>query len=406
MPLRILHVVGARPNFMKAAPVLRALRRFPEVNQALVHTGQHYDAAMSEVFFRDLGMPQPHVNLEAGSGSHAQQTALVLSRIEPVLAERRPSLVLVYGDVNSTLAAALACAKLQVPAGHVEAGLRSFDRTMPEETNRVLTDQMAELLFTPSAEADANLHREGVQPHRVYRVGNVMIDSLVRLLPIASSNESFAAALHKAGAAALGSRRYGVVTLHRPSNVDDPAMLAEVLSALADVSRRLPLIFPVHPRTRLRMRQTGIPAGARQLFLCDPLSYVEFLTLQRRATVVITDSGGVQEETTYLGIPCLTLRPNTERPITMSLGTNVLVGDEPARLLLETERILAGQGKRGRVPPLWDGHAAERIAAAIVAWWRTGSERDTATPPPPAQAADAPSSAPAQAIRPTERRAA
>lgn len=351
--MHILHVVGARPNFMKAAPVLQALVGQSGVHQTLVHTGQHYDVNMSDIFFQQLGMPAPDINLEVGSGTHAQQTADIMSRFEPVVLERNPDLVLVYGDVNSTVAAALVCAKLLIRIGHVEAGLRSFDRTMPEEINRRLTDQIADLLFTPSSDGDENLLHEGIAPEKIHCIGNVMIDTLVRLLPAA----------HYAGDAPA---RYALVTLHRPSNVDDPGMLQRLVNALVTISRELPVLFPVHPRTRQRLSKLDRQQPAPELHLIDPLSYLDFLALQRRATVVVTDSGGIQEETTYLGVPCLTVRENTERPITVTRGTNILIGQDMERLQVEIQRILAGKGKQGQVPPLWDGRAAERIADVIV----------------------------------------
>ena len=353
--MHILHVVGARPNFMKAAPVLAALAK-AGARQTLVHTGQHYDANMSEVFFRQLEIPAPDVNLEVGSGSHAIQTAEIMARFEPVVAGRKPDLVLVYGDVNSTMAAALVCSKLQVRVGHVEARLRSHDRSMPEEINRVITDQLADLLFTPSADADENLQREGIKPAKIHRVGNVMIDTLVRLLP--------RCAAHKPDDA-VG--RYALVTLHRPSNVDDLPRLRTLLLALADLSHDLAVVFPVHPRTRQRIADLGLQALSNgRLRLLDPKPYLDFLALQQGATVVITDSGGIQEETTFLGIPCLTLRVNTERPVTVSLGTNVLVGRDVLRLKGEIRRILAGELKKTSPVPLWDGHAAERIAQVAL----------------------------------------
>jgi UDP-N-acetylglucosamine 2-epimerase (non-hydrolysing) len=359
--LKILHVLGARPNFMKAAPVIRALGRRNDLHQTFIHTGQHYDANMSDVFFQQLGMPEPDVNLEVGSGSHARQTAEVMSRFEPVVLEYQPDLVLVYGDVNSTMAAALVCAKLLIPVGHVEAGLRSFDRTMPEEINRLLTDQVAALLFTPSADGDENLLREGVAAEKICFVGNVMIDTLVRLLPVAEESTIMTDL-------GLGAQGYGLVTLHRPSNVDDPAMLAAIMQALHDISRDLPLVFPVHPRTRQRLEKATIQRSTSHVHLVDPLGYIDFLALQRHAMLLITDSGGIQEETTFLGVPCLTVRENTERPITATLGTNTLVGQDMHRLRTEVRRILVGDRKRGQVPPLWDGHAAERIAEAMLRW--------------------------------------
>jgi UDP-N-acetylglucosamine 2-epimerase (non-hydrolysing) len=357
--MKILHVVGARPNFMKVSPVHAALSARPDVSQIVVHTGQHYDERMSDVFFRELGLPSPDVNLQVGSGSHAAQTGQIMMRFEEVALQQRPDLVLVYGDVNSTVAAALVCAKCRIRVGHVEAGLRSFDRTMPEEINRLVTDQIADLLFTPSADADENLRREGVAPERVHLVGNVMIDTLVRLLPAAG-----ASAIRTT--LGLQPKSYGVVTLHRPSNVDDLDLLASIVRTLSAIGRDLPLVFPVHPRTRRQME--SIVAGERSpnIRLVDPLSYLEFLALQRQATLVITDSGGIQEETTYLGVPCLVMRDNTERPVVTTLGTSILVGRDLPRLRVEVERILAGQSKRGTVPPLWDGHAGERIAAALA----------------------------------------
>ncbi len=351
--MKVFHIVGARPNFMKVAPVLNALKARKHVVQTLVHTGQHYDANMSEVFFEQLGIPAPDVNLAVGSGTHAVQTAEIMTRFEPVLLERKPDLVLVYGDVNSTVATALVCAKLGVRVGHVEAGLRSFDRTMPEELNRLVTDQLADMLFTPSEDGDFNLGKEGIPAERIFRVGNVMIDSLVRLLPIAQRQPRNGF-----------PERYALVTLHRPANVDDSATLKSILQSLLEVSQDLSVVFPAHPRTRKRIADFGL--NASQLQLLDPLSYLDFLAMQSRAAVVITDSGGIQEETTYLGIPCLTLRENTERPITVSLGTNVLVGRDPNKLRSELSRVLAGNAKIGAVPPLWDGHAGERIAVLVA----------------------------------------
>lgn len=351
--MNIFHIVGARPNFMKVAPVLNALRMRENVVQTLIHTGQHYDVNMSDVFFQQLGIPEPDVNLAVGSGSHAKQTAEIMIRLEPVVLERQPDIVLVYGDVNSTVATVLVCAKLGVRVGHVEAGLRSFDRTMPEEINRLVTDQLADLLFTPSEDGDENLRREGIPTEKIFLVGNVMIDSLVRLLPAAQSSKTIDL-----------PERYALVTLHRPANVDDSLRLKGILESLLEVNRDLSVVFPAHPRTRKRIEDFGLNAG--QLRVLDPLPYVDFLGLQSRATVVITDSGGIQEETTYLGIPCLTVRENTERPITVSLGTNILVGRDREKLRAELSRVLSGKAKKGTVPPLWDGHAGERIAEILV----------------------------------------
>lgn len=361
--MHILHVVGARPNFMKAAPVVRALRE-RGAKQTLVHTGQHYDTNMSDVFFVQLAMPAPDVNMGVGSGSHAKQTAEVMTRFEPVILEHKPDVVLVYGDVNSTVAAALVCAKLLVPVGHVEAGLRSFDRTMPEEINRLVTDQLADFLFTPSEDGDINLLREGVAAGKIHRVGNVMIDSLVRLLPAAMQCDQSAL-----------PKRYALVTLHRPANVDDSQVLKRILQSLLDINKDLDVVFPVHPRTRQRIAEFGIDVS--HLHLLEPVPYIEFVALQSRATVVITDSGGIQEETTYLKIPCITMRDNTERPITITMGTNVLVGSDIGKLRAELSRILDGGAKLGTIPPLWDGHAGERIADILLEGHSAPEDRKT-----------------------------
>ena len=337
---------------MKAAPVMRALSRRSVLRPTLVHTGQHYDANMSHVFFTQLNIPAPDVNLEVGSATHARQTAEIMSRLEPVLLERQPDMILVYGDVNSTVAAALVCSKLLIRVAHVEAGLRSFDRTMPEEINRIVTDQLADLLFTPSEDGDGNLQREGISPEKIHRVGNVMIDSLIQLLPAAVQ-------CPKNGV----SGRYALVTLHRPSNVDDSAVLKSILESLLQVNEHLEVVFPVHPRTRQRLAEFGVKLD--KIHLLEPLPYIEFLALQRSATVVITDSGGIQEETTYLGVPCLTMRSNTERPVTVSMGTNVLVGQDGKKLSSELTRILEGKAKTGSIPPLWDGQTGERIAEIV-----------------------------------------
>jgi UDP-N-acetylglucosamine 2-epimerase (non-hydrolysing) len=366
--MQILHVVGARPNFMKLAPVWGALARHDGVRQILVHTGQHYDRFMSEVFFRQLEIVEPDCNLGVGSASHARQAAEIMLRLEPVILERRPDLVLVYGDVNSTVASALVCSKLLVPIGHVEAGLRSFDRTMPEEINRILTDQVADYLFTPSEDGDQNLLREGISRDKIHLVGNVMIDTLSRLMPRAIMPE-----LRER--LALGRNRYVLVTLHRPSNVDDPGELRRILGTLGEIAATVPVVFPVHPRTRQAICELAIDSLAPGLRLVEPIGYVEFLSLQREAALVITDSGGIQEETTFLGVPCLTVRENTERPVTVTMGTNLLVGRDMNRLKMETSRILAGNGKTGTVPPLWDGKAGERIADILVSQFQGRSGR-------------------------------
>jgi len=351
----ICHVVGARPNFMKAAPLVRALQRHSGFNQLLVHTGQHYDVNMSDVFLQQLDMPAPDVNLQVGSGTQAQQTANIMIQFEPVVTNRKPSLVVVYGDVNSTIAAALVSAKLGIPVAHVEAGLRSFDRSMPEEVNRVLTDQISDLLFTPSADGNRNLVREGIPAERIHLVGNVMIDTLIRMLPDAHLQPIN-----------LPSQ-YVLVTLHRPSNVDDLPWLERLLDVLSAVGEYAPVLFPVHPRTAKALNGPAGRFHSERLRLMPPQPYLEFLALQQKATLVITDSGGIQEETTFLRVPCLTVRENTERPITVELGTNQLVGRNPAVLREAALRILGGERKQGAVPPLWDGHAAERIADQIAA---------------------------------------
>jgi UDP-N-acetylglucosamine 2-epimerase (non-hydrolysing) len=361
--MHVLHVVGARPNFMKVAPVLHALEKRSGVKQTIVHTGQHYDTNMSDVFFQELGIAAPDVNLNVGSGSHARQTAEIMARFEPIVIEKRPDIVLVYGDVNSTVAAALVSAKLGVRVGHVEAGLRSFDWTMPEEINRVVTDRLADLLFTPSEDGNINLMREGVPAEKIHQVGNVMIDSLVRILPAAMRYPMNGL-----------PDRYALVTLHRPSNVDDSETLVEILGSLLNVSRELAVVFPVHPRTRQRIIDSGLKLES--LHLLEPLPYIEFLALQRRAAVVITDSGGIQEETTFLGVPCLTVRNNTERPVTVTIGTNVLVGQDKGALAIELSKIISGKAKTGAIPDLWDGHAGERIADILQRFF-AGSTADT-----------------------------
>jgi UDP-N-acetylglucosamine 2-epimerase (non-hydrolysing) len=354
--VKIVHVVGARPNFMKVAPILAQLRKHSGLQQVLVHTGQHYDVKMSDVFFRDLGMPDPDVHLGVGSGSHAQQTARVMLEIEPVLAREKPDVVVVAGDVNSTLAVALVAAKMGFAVAHVEAGLRSRDWAMPEEINRVLADRLSDLLFTPSRDANENLRAEGIGASRVHFVGNVMIDSLQAALPRARESR-----IHER--LELSRKGYALATLHRPANVDDPAALSRHLSALAEVAAQVPVVFPIHPRTRTRL-----PAGfkAPGLKLVEPLGYLDFLALTADARLVMTDSGGLQEETTALGVPCLTMRENTERPVTIDVGTNQLVGSDPAKALAAARVVLAGRAKQGRIPELWDGRAAERAAEILV----------------------------------------
>jgi UDP-N-acetylglucosamine 2-epimerase (non-hydrolysing) len=359
---RIVHVVGARPNFMKVAPIVRAMSALlDEFEQYLVHTGQHYDDNMSRVFFEDLGLPEPDLNLEVGSGSHAHQTAQVMMRFEPVLLEKRFDWVFVPGDVNSTIACALVASKLGIGIAHIEAGLRSFDMTMPEEINRLLTDQIAGLLFTPSRDGDANLQREGIPPERIHFVGNVMIDSLTRLLPKAQER-------WPALRARIGSDRFVLVTLHRPSNVDQPETLRELLMALDDLAREIAVVFPVHPRTRQRIAQLGLEDLSARLCLLEPLAYLDFLSAEANASLVLTDSGGVQEETTYLGVPCLTARPNTERPVTITHGTNRLVASERSAIREAARDALDGRSRgteARRCPELWDGHAADRVVETM-----------------------------------------
>ena len=359
--LKIVNIVGARPNLPKIAPLIREMRRNPEIVPILVHTGQHYDEKLSEIFFRQMGIPAPDINLEVGSGSHATQTAEVLKRIEPVLIEQKPDLVLVVGDVNSTVAVSLAAAKLLIPVAHVEAGLRSFDRTMPEEINRILTDAIAELLFVTEEDAIENLLKEGRPRASIHFVGNVMIDSLRTFLPVAQRSD-IGKELGLAGP--TGWRRFAVLTLHRPSNVDSLDKLSGLLGAINQIAADLPVIFPVHPRTQQRLADAGF-SHHPQLHMISPVGYLDFLCLLSKSAFVLTDSGGIQEETTALGVSCLTLRENTERPITISQGTNLLVGTNPGDILKAARDVIAGNGKAGRIPPLWDGRAAERIVQVL-----------------------------------------
>jgi len=354
MPGHVCHIVGARPNFPKVAPVMRALER-RGVPQRLVHTGQHYDTGLSDVFFAQLGIPAPDVNLGVGSGSHATQTAAVMTRLEPELLADRPDVLVVYGDVNSTAAAAMVAAKEQVPLAHVEAGLRSFDPSMPEEVNRLVTDRLSDLLLATSADAVAHLGAEGVPASRIHLVGNPMIDTLLAHLPTTEE---------RAPVPGLPDE-YGVLTLHRPSNVDDPERLREVVAALRALADELPIVVPVHPRGRARLTEAGL-LDHPGVLATEPLGYVEFLALVRHSRLAVTDSGGLQEETTVLGVPCLTLRPNTERPVTITHGTNRLA--TPADLLaMAQEDLAAPRDAEHPVPPLWDGHAGERIADVLAA---------------------------------------
>jgi UDP-N-acetylglucosamine 2-epimerase (non-hydrolysing) len=373
-PYSIMCVVGARPNFMKMAPIMAAFAALePKVAVKLVHTGQHYDVAMNHQYFQALGIPDPDINLEVGSGSHAVQTAEVMRKFEPALDEHKPTAVLVVGDVNSTIACALVATKKGIPVIHVEAGLRSWDRAMPEEINRVLTDQISDLLFTTEETGRANLLREGIAEHRIQFVGNVMIDTLRRNLERAVPAAQIAAD-HGRPDFLAGGTGYAVLTLHRPSNVDDPAVLKALLETAGTIAARTPVIFPVHPRTRGMIEKFGLShlIERADMLLLPPMGYLEMLGLMKDARVVLTDSGGIQEETTALGTPCITLRNNTERPITVDEGTNTIAGQDPQRILAAWEDVLANGGKSGRVPRFWDGRAAERIAAAVLAWMQHG----------------------------------
>ena len=357
-------VVGARPNFMKAAPVVEKLREiFPASDVQLVHTGQHYDRAMSELLFEQLGMPEPDVNLGIGSGGHSEQLAKLLVALDGRFAESKPDMVVVFGDVNSTLAATLVASRMLIPVAHVEAGLRSFDRTMPEEVNRVLTDTLSTLLFTTERSANVNLAHEGVPPAKVHFTGNVMIDTLLK-------HRAAAASLEMAKELGLEKKRYAVLTLHRPSNVDDPEHFERIFGGIVELAREFPVVFPVHPRTRSRVADSPLTASASNLILTDPLGYLEFLGLMGDAGVLLTDSGGIQEEALVLRVPCVTLRSNTERPVTLAGGANVLVGDDTAQMLAIARAALRGEREvRPSPPEKWDGHAAERIAAVFADWF-------------------------------------
>ena len=360
--MKITNIVGARPNFMKMAPLIREMRRHPDIQARLIHTGQHYDDAMAGRFFQDLGLPTPDVSLEVGSGSHAYQTGEVMKRLEPILSDQRPDVVVVVGDVNSTVAGALTAVKLGISVAHVEAGLRSFDRTMPEEINRLVTDAISDQLFVTEESGRENLRREGIDADRIHMVGNVMIDSLDQCRQVWERSDI---------AARLGLERgrYGVVTLHRPSNVDDTVTLQGLVKALEDIGQTLPLVFPVHPRTRQRFESLRVGAESStsgNIRYIAPLGYVEFISLVAGSRLALTDSGGLQEETTALGVPCLTLREQTERPITVTHGTNRIVGTSPDRIVSEAFRALAETARATSRPPLWDGHAARRIVATLL----------------------------------------
>ncbi|TLY32976.1 MAG: UDP-N-acetylglucosamine 2-epimerase (non-hydrolyzing) [Nitrospirae bacterium] len=368
--MKVLCVVGARPNFMKAAPVIEALGKRSEMSIALVHTGQHYDRQMSELFFEQLGMPEPDLHLQVGSGSHGEQTGLIMLRLESVLTEQRPDLVMVFGDVNSTVAAALCAAKLGIKVAHVEAGLRSFDRTMPEELNRILTDHLSDFLFTTEPSARKNLLREGIAEERIFFVGNVMVDTLLK-------HRERAKTLNMKEEFGLPPRPYGLLTLHRPSNVDNDDTLAGILGAVQDLATELPIVFPCHPRTRQQLEQSRFTHLLKaheqsnssqdgRLLVVEPLGYLEFLSLMTDARLVLTDSGGIQEETTVLGVPCLTLRNTTERPVTVTHGTNRVIGTAPARIVDEALWTLDHPPRPNGGPPLWDGRSSERIVKILI----------------------------------------
>jgi UDP-N-acetylglucosamine 2-epimerase (non-hydrolysing) len=378
--MKILNVVGARPNFMKIAPIIREMEKVAGMDWLLVHTGQHYDVEMSESFFRELAIPKPHINLEIGSGSHAQQTGQIMMAFEKVCLQEKPDLILVVGDVNSTIACSLVASKLHIPVAHVEAGLRSFDRKMPEEINRMVTDILSNYLFTTCEEADQNLVREGVDEEKIFLVGDVMIDTLYTHLEKIRQMETWSQlGLHEKG--------YAVLTLHRPSNVDDPGILEDLIQALKKIAEHLPIVFPIHPRTKKSIHRFGYADTFRFLakktaegadspwhevvtgpgiWCFDPLGYFDFQNLLVHSMFVMTDSGGVQEETTVLDIPCLTLRDTTERPITITTGTNLLLGPDGNRIVEEAMKIIRGEGKHGQSPPLWDGKASERIVRILA----------------------------------------
>ncbi|RMH63082.1 MAG: UDP-N-acetylglucosamine 2-epimerase (non-hydrolyzing) [Bacteroidetes bacterium] len=360
--MKVISVVGARPNFMKVAPLHRVLQRSDVFEPLIVHTGQHYDERMSDIFFRQLEMPEPDIYLGVGSGTHAQQTARVMVAFEEVVQQERPDVVIVVGDVNSTVACSLVAAKCHVPVAHVEAGLRSFDRTMPEEINRIVTDSLSDLLFVTEQSGLDNLKREGVPDEKVHFVGNVMIDALVQFREKAARTTIM-------GDLGLDPRGYVLMTMHRPANVDNAAGLGAVLETIERITEELPVVFPIHPRTRARFEQFDLAdrlAAVERLTLTPPLGYLEFLRLMEQAAVVVTDSGGIQEETTYLQVPCLTLRDSTERPVTVELGTNELLPLDPARIHERVRAVRAGRRNGAQVPPLWDGHAAERIAEVLA----------------------------------------
>lgn len=356
--MKVINVVGARPNFMKIAPIIRELKKYPEFESLLVHTGQHYDKEMSKYFFNDLGLPKPNIYLGIGSGTHSEQTAKIMLEFGKVCLEEKPDLVMVVGDVNSTIACALVAAKLNIPAAHIEAGLRSFDRTMPEEINRILTDQISDYLFTHCREANKNLRNEGISDNKIFFVGNVMIDTLLTHLEIAKKSNI----LRKMN---LGSRNYITITLHRPSNVDDLKFFNGIMEAIETISKKIKIIFPAHPRTTKQLEKLNIQKN-ENLLIIPPVGYFDFLCLMSNAALVLTDSGGIQEETTILGVPCLTLRHNTERSITVEQGTNKVIGNNSKKIIKSALTILKSPNYIPKTPELWDGKAAERIVKILL----------------------------------------
>ena len=360
--IKVISIVGARPNFVKIAPILSAIKRYKHINSILVHTGQHYDFEMSQLFFQNLKIPKPDYNLEVGSGSHAWQTAKIIERLEPVLGEEKPNLVIVVGDVNSTLAGALAASKLHIPVAHIEAGLRSFDMLMPEEINRLLTDHISNYLFATEKSAVKNLIQEGISRQKIYLVGNVMIDTLFKLKTKSKKSKVFEELK-------LKKKEYAVLTLHRPENIDDKKIFNDLIETVRKIQGKIKIIWPVHPRVKKQLRKFNFFNKIKKienLFLTEPLGYLEMLALNNQAKFILTDSGGLQEESTILGVPCLTLRQNTERPVTVEVGTNIVVGTDRDKILRETNNILAGQSKKGKCPKYWDGKTSQRIVKILL----------------------------------------
>ena len=363
--MKILNVVGARPNFMKIAPLMAQYEQYKDINAILVHTGQHYDQEMSKLFFSELGIPEPDINLEVGSGSHAVQTAEIMKRFEPVLIDYQPDVVVVVGDVNSTIACGFITVKLHIKLAHVEAGLRSFDRSMPEEINRILTDAISDLLFCTEQAGMDNLLAEGIKPDKIHMVGNVMIDTLLSHLDRANKSTIVEDLLQQGY---LDDNGFAVLTLHRPSNVDDPVIFSRILNALEVIQKDIPILFPVHPRTRNQISSLGLQTkvdSLHNLHMMNPIGYLDFLKLQADARIILTDSGGIQEEATILKVPCITLRHNTERPVTAAIGTNQVVGTDTEKIIAAYRNVLNGNCRTPQIPPLWDGHAAERIVEIL-----------------------------------------